>query len=136
MSGTSKSIKAKKSTGKAVFLNFAVIVLINVITVFALCIFFYLTDRDIYKDFGLIIIFLSAADFLSAYYIGKKVKANGMLFGILYNLPLSVFLLLISLILNSFTFDIRIFIFTSARIILSAVGGITAVNTKSKRRRK
>lgn len=136
MSRTSKNTKLKDSLINTVMLRLAVISAINISMVSALCTFFYIADRNVYEEYTLILIAFFAADFLSAYYIGKKIKEKGMLYGILYNIPLIVLFTAISLAFNNLTFDSRLFILPVIRIIASAIGGITAVNSKSRNKRK
>ena len=130
----SKRTKQSDSTVVTILLRFTVIALINLASVLALCLYFYLADKNVYEEYIVILIGLSAADFVSSYFIGKKIRKNGMLYGVLYNLPFIVLFIIISLLLNGFSFDSRLLYFTVSRIILSAIGGITAVNSKSKRK--
>ena len=130
----SKRTKQSDSTVVTILLRFTVIALINLASVLALCLYFYLADKNVYEEYIVILIGLSAADFVSSYFIGKKIRKNGMLYGVLYNLPFIVLFIVISLLLNGFSFDSRLLYFTVSRIILSAIGGITAVNSKSKRK--
>lgn len=136
MHKNSKSKRAKQSDSAVVtiLLRFTVVALINLVSVLALCLYFYLADKNVYEEYIVILIGLSAADFASSYFIGKKIRKNGMLYGVLYNLPFIVLFIVISLLLNGFSFDSRLLYFTVSRIILSAIGGITAVNSKSKRK--
>ena len=136
MHKNSKSKRTKQSDSAVVtiLLRFTVVALINLVSVVALCLYFYLADKNVYEEYIVILIGLSAADFVSSYFIGKKIRKNGMLYGVLYNLPFIVLFIVISLLLNGFSFDSRLLYFTVSRIILSAIGGITAVNSKSKRK--
>ena len=117
-----------------IFSRLTVVLLINILTISLLCMYFYFRSTNVFREFIVILIAFSVADFISSYYIGKKTRKNGMIYGIVYNLPVIVLIIFISLILNSFTFDMRLLFFAVIRIILSAAGGITAVNTKSKRK--
>lgn len=129
-----KRIKQPDSTVITILLRFAVVALINLLSVLILCLYFYLADRNVYEEYFVILIALSAADFVSSYFIGKKIRKNGLLCGVLYNSPFIVLFIVISLLLNGFSFDSRLLYFITSRIILSAIGGITAVNSKSKRK--
>lgn len=136
MSRTSKNNRQQSSETKNIILRLTVILAINITTISGLCTYFYLSDKDVYKNFFLILIVLSAADFISAYYIGRKIKTKGMICGIVYNLPTIFICTLISLILNNFIFGSGIFILPAVRITSAAVGGIVAVNSKVKHKRK
>ena len=129
-----KSTKQPDSTVITILLRFAVVALIDLLSVLILCLYFYLADRNVYEEYIVILIALSAADFVSSYFIGKKIRKNGLLCGVLYNSPFIVLFIVISLFLNGFSFDSRLLYFITSRIILSAIGGITAVNSKSKRK--
>lgn len=136
MHKNSKSKRTKQSDSAVItiLLRFAVVALINLVSVLVLCLYFYLADKNVYEEYIVILIGLSAADFVSSYFIGKKIRKNGMLYGVLYNLPFIVLFIVISLLLNGFSFDSRLLYFIVSKIILSAIGGITAVNSKSKRK--
>lgn len=128
-----KAAKRSDSAIATILIRLVVVFLINVVSVSALCVYFYLADKNIYEEYILILIALSAADFAASYYIGKKIRKNGMICGVIYNLPFILLFIIASLILNGFSFDIRLLYFTVTGILLSAIGGITAVNSKSKR---
>lgn len=136
MSRASKNKNQNNSAFKNIMSHFFIAVAINIIAILIICLFFYITDRDIYDDFMLITTVISASYFLSSYIIGKRLKSKGMIYGLCYNLPTIMLILIISLCLNSFSFDERIFILSGLCILTSALGGITAVNSKSKYKRK
>ena len=119
---------------KSIVLRFSVIFSINLLTVILLCLFFYITDRNVYEGYGLIVIMLISADFLTSYYVGRCIRKNGMICGVIYNLPTILLFETISLIMNDFSFDTRAFILPALRVFISAIGGITSVNAKSKRK--
>ncbi|MBQ5905468.1 MAG: TIGR04086 family membrane protein [Clostridia bacterium] len=73
--------------------------------------------------------------FASGVLSGKFKRKNGIITGIIYILPQMIFLLLISVILNSFSIDLNIIISTAVSVISAAVGGITGVNMKQKAKR-
>lgn len=129
-----KSTKRSEVPIIKILSRLTVILLINILTILLLCMYFYFRDTNVFREFIVILIAFSVADFISSYYIGKKTRKKGMIYGVVYNLPVIVLIIFISLILNSFTFDMRLMFFAVIRIILSAAGGITAVNIKSKRK--
>ena len=73
--------------------------------------------------------------FASGVLSGKFKRKNGIITGIIYILPQLTLLLLISVILNSFSIDLNIIISTAVSVISAAVGGITGVNMKQKAKR-
>lgn len=73
--------------------------------------------------------------FASGVLSGKFKRKNGIITGIIYILPQMTLLLLISVILNSFSIDLNIIISTAVSVISAAVGGITGVNMKQKAKR-
>lgn len=73
--------------------------------------------------------------FASGVLSGKFKRKNGIITGIIYILPQMTLLLLISVILNSFSIDPNIIISTAVSVISAAVGGITGVNMKQKAKR-
>ena len=117
---------------KNIAIRFLVICLINLIAVVLLCSFFYFTDRNVYDEYVLIVLMFVVTDFMASYYVGRRIRKNGMICGVIYNLPLIMLFETVSLILNNFSFDSRAFILPVLRILISAIGGITAVNAKGK----
>ncbi len=75
------------------------------------------------------------ACFASGVLSGKFKRKNGIITGIIYILPQMTLLLLISVILNSFSIDLNIIISTAVSLISAAVGGISGVNMKQKAKR-
>jgi len=137
MSGKTKSTNKKQKSflGKNIILRLSVVLFIHILTVLLTCTFFYATDKDVYDGYPITMIALTVAGFISAYFIGKKIRKNGMVLGIAYNLPITAVYIIISLIASKFQFDSRIFLLPVIQIIISAIGGITAVNSKSKNKR-
>lgn len=81
--------------------------------------------------FYIITAILSATNFFSGFYVGIKLRKNGMLNSLLYNMPLNIIYLVISSVLNLFKIDLTILF--AAIIILSSsmLGGVLSVNNKS-----
>ncbi len=121
---------------KDILTRFFVVLIINVFSSIVLCLYFYLSGRDIYSGFIISIIALTTAAFLSAYYIGRKFRKNGLLYGVAFNLPVICIYVAVSLILNGFSYDSRLFIMLLTNLASSALGGITSVNSKTKYKRK
>ncbi|MDD6011333.1 MAG: TIGR04086 family membrane protein [Oscillospiraceae bacterium] len=78
---------------------------------------------------------LCLAAFATAYFSGRKLKEKGLIVGLLFTLPMNVLFLLISLLINNFSVSLHLPIITAALLAAGALGGISAVNKKQKRRR-
>ncbi len=128
--------KQSDSLIKGIILHETIIVFIHLIAVMAVCVIFYAADIDVYTNFAIIAVLLAAANFVSAYFTGLRFRKKGMLLGLLYNSPICIIFILTSLILNSFAFDYRLFVLLAVFLVMSALGGITAVNTRIKNKRK
>lgn len=129
-----RNSKQNNTRTKIILFRLLVVVSANILSVIVLCAFFYITDRNPSEGFGITLILLSVTDFITSYYIGRKIRKKGMLYGIAYNLPIIILFLVISLVLNEFFFDSRAIVMTVLRTTVSGVGGIAAVNSKCKRK--
>lgn len=107
----------------------------NIIFSLLICGIFYLTDADIYSNFPLIQIGLAFSCFITAYFVGFKIRKNGMITGVIYNLPFLLILIISALSVNAFKFDFYMFVTIAVIVFASAIGGIISVNTKRKHRR-
>lgn len=119
---------------KGIIILEAVIFLLYLIISLIVCTVLYLSDiqTDIY--YYIILAALALTSFVSGYITGKKMKKNGLVNGVLYNIFIVIIIILTSLILNGFTFDYRLFLTLGLMIVMSAIGGISAVNTRRKSR--
>lgn len=106
-----------------IFLIFTVI-----ITACCILLFFINANQQFMRCFSAISI--SLASFINGYISGRKYRKNGLAVGIINNIPSLLIILIISLILNNFNIDYTVLITIPLNLILSATGGIVAVNTR------
>lgn len=112
----------------------ALILLIYAIMIAAICIVLFIFDLPQKSVYYIILTVLGISSLCGGYIIGKKEKKNGLVVGVVYNILPCVIILLVSLLLNSFAFNYRLLVTALIMLIFSAVGGITAVNTRNKSR--
>ena len=98
----------------------------------AICLFIFILNSNINSNYFLILTVLSLTVFITAYRSGIKFRKKGIIVGVVYNLPFILSLIAISVIINSFVFDYRMFVSIISLIIFSALGGIVSVNTRKK----
>ena len=84
-------------------------------------------------DYIVSLIIFAVASFLTGYFAGIKLRKNGLLFGVIYALPMNIVIIIISLILGGFTFGINLIITAIVLIAVSGIGGILAVNKRIRR---
>ena len=121
-------IKDKKQTA-LLFLFPGSVFLILLVIASAASVYFDLQKSD---NFIVLLFMLAIGSFISGYFSGKVKRRNGMTTGIIYVIPSVLLLVLISLILNTFSFDINILISALISVISSAIGGIVGVNMRQK----
>lgn len=124
-------IKDKKQTA-LLFLFPVFVFLILLVIASAASVNFDLQKSD---NFIVLLFMLAIGSFISGYFSGKVKRRNGMTTGIIYVIPSVLLLVLISLILNTFSFDINILISALISVISSATGGIVGVNMRQKVKR-
>lgn len=110
-----------------VILNFVLLLISSIVAVYA--------DLQKSHNFIVSLCIIGFTCFASGVLSGKFKRKNGIITGIIYILPQMTLLLLISVILNSFSIDLNIIISTAVSVISAAVGGITGVNMKQKAKR-
>lgn len=86
-------------------------------------------------NYPIIAVLFAACSFIGGFISGKNKRKNGIVTGILYNLPTIGLILFISLIMNKFSVDLNILISTVLSLLSSAVGGIVGVNSRKKIKR-
>ena len=124
-------IKDKKQTA-LLFLFPVSVFLILLVIASAASVYFDLQKSD---NFIVLLFMLAIGSFISGCFSGKVKRRNGMTTGIIYVIPSVLLLVLISLILNTFSFDINILISALISVISSATGGIVGVNMRQKVKR-
>lgn len=127
----SSEIKDKKQTA-LLFLFPVLVFLVLLVIASAASVYFDLQKSD---NFIVLLFMLAIGSFISGYFSGKVKRRNGMTTGIIYVIPSVLLLVLISLILNTFSFDINILISALISVISSATGGIVGVNMRQKVKR-
>lgn len=94
-----------------------------------------LLDLEKWLSFSVITAIFSLCTLLSAYLTSYRKRENGLVTGIIYNLPSVLIILLLSVILNGFSADLNILFSFASMLISSALGGILGVNRKQKAKR-
>lgn len=110
------------------------VLLIYLIVATIVCLLLFTVDIPINSVYYIILVSMALSSFLSGYLVGKKIKKNGLISGVVYNSFIILTIALISLTMNDFSFDFRLFITFAVMLIMSAAGGVSAVNTKRKSR--
>ena len=82
--------------------------------------------------FPVALVVFSLASAASAFYAGRKIRHNGLIYGILYTLPANITYLLVSLIFNGFKVDYAVILSAALLVASSACGGIFSVNIRKK----
>ncbi len=138
MSEKNKVIKKTKNISntniRKVILLETIVFLVYFTLSMSICALFYFGNISLEKQYFISLAGFICAGIVSGYSVGKKIKVNGLLNGVLYNLPVIFIIVFISLILNDFTFDYKLIVSALAMLITSAVGGVFAVNSKQKKR--
>lgn len=117
---------------KKTSVNVTAPLIIHFLSVVILCLIMFLSDMNVESNYFLVLVSLSAAYFLSAYFVGRHIRKNGIVIGIVYNILPTLIYIFTSLSLNSFSFDYRLFIIFGIYAALSSIGGIIAVNSRVK----
>lgn len=86
-------------------------------------------------NFPIITAIFSLCTFLTAFVSSNKKRKNGLITGIIYNLPSILIVLVTSVILNSFKVDLNLLLSFCTMQISSALGGVLGVNHKQKLKR-
>ena len=127
--------KTNNSTVKILKLtlyNFAIEAFIFV----SLCLVMLLSNLNLSLIYPLTISGLCLGNFISGYINGKSIKQHGLINGLIYTLPSTSLILLISLYINDFSVGYRVILSTVLLCVFSAFGGILSVNTGKKVRIK
>ena len=84
-------------------------------------------------DYLFSLITFTLSNLIVGFYSGIKYRRNGLVNGVLTSLPSNIIILIISLILGEFAVDINFIITLLVLVVASGVGGILAVNKRTKR---
>lgn len=80
----------------------------------------------------LMLISLAAGGFASGFIYCRKKRQKGLVNGLIVSLAADLLLLILSLILNGFSFDYHIILSAVCHILMSGAGGIVSVNIRKK----
>ena len=134
-----KSVKSKvkKQKGKQneKLLLFLMPLFLILSSLFTASLFSVIFDLKISLNFPVITVIFSLCTFISAFLTANKKRENGLVTGIIYNLPSIILVELLSLILNGFSSDINLLLSFLTMLISSALGGVIGVNQKQKAKR-
>ena len=92
-----------------------------------------MADLSVKYDLLCSLLSFGLASFAVGFFIGRKLRQNGLLAGIIYSLPLNTLIVLLSLIFSDFTVDLNIAITATVLLVTAGAGGIVAVNSRLKR---
>lgn len=126
-----KSIKKDSNKTKNIML-FLVPLCLQFLLYILICIISFVFDLSDKYYHLMFIVYISIASFVSGLIIGNKKRQNGMLNAVLYNLPATILVLLISFILNGFALNLQILLSLLFSLLFAASGGIVSVNRKKK----
>lgn len=122
--------KHKNNAYKNIIINILLPVTVYLIVTSVFCMLIYITDMNVYENYLLIVLSFGFSCFISAYLIGRRIRKNGLITGNIFNILPTLIFILISLVLNSLSFDYRLAILILIHLIFSSVGGIISVNSK------
>ena len=116
------------------FIKVQIFAVITYLTLFLIGSFLALR-ADISRKYDLIftLIIFAISSLAVGFFAGIKLRQNGLISGILYSLPMNLLTIVISLLLNDFTFSVNIIITAVILILSSGIGGILAVNKRLRR---
>ena len=84
-------------------------------------------------DYLFSLITFALSNLIVGFYSGIKYRRNGLVNGVLTSLPSNIIILIISLVMCEFAVDINFIITLLVLVVASGVGGILAVNKRTKR---
>ncbi len=120
------------NTIKSKLVILALNTVINISVAFMICLILFIADADVDANYPLITAALCFSEFVTAYISGRKLRKNGIIVGVLFNIPFVLSEIVIALALSSFEFDYRLFLSLFTQITISAIGGIVSVNTRKR----
>lgn len=129
--------KNRKNVTLNVFIKSQIIIIILYIvllTVASVILYNYEELSD--KSYFYITSILSAfANFSGGFYAGMKLKQNGLVTALLFSIPTTMIVLLISISINNFHIDLTLLFTAIIMLCGGMLGGITSVNTNVKTKR-
>ncbi len=128
--------KIKKNSGSLLLKTEILIFIIYLLIFFFISILALISDLSEAYMFPLSVAAFSFASYLSGTFVGLKKREKGLINGVLFTLPVNFVLFFAALISVSFKPDLSIIISIIIFTFSSAVGGITGVNLKLKKKRR
>ena len=129
--------KNRKNVTLNVFIKSQIIIIILytvLLTVASVILYNYEELSD--KSYFYITSILSAfANFSGGFYAGMKLKQNGLVTALLFSIPTTMIVLLISISINNFHIDLTLLFTAIIMLCGGMLGGITSVNTNVKTKR-
>ncbi len=128
------NIKFSDNTTIDLFIKTQIFAVIIYLILFLLFSFVGLmADFSIKYDFFSALLCFALGSFMVGFYIGRKLRQNGLLAGIVYSSPINTSVILVSLIFSDFAVDFNIVITAIVLLVTAGVGGVVAVNSRLKR---
>ena len=128
------NIKFSDNTTIDLFIKTQIFAVIIYLILFLLFSFVGLmADISMKYDFISALLSFALSSFVVGFYIGRKLRQNGLLAGIIYSLPINTSVILVSLIFSDFAVDFNIVITAIVLLVTAGVGGVVAVNSRLKR---
>ncbi len=128
------SVKQKSQSIKKIILTLISLFTVYLITSLAFSVLIFTVELPQNSLYYIVIIGMILSFFSGGFISGKIHKKNGLINGILFNLPFMLLFVIISLTLNSLEFDYKAVITVLSVLLSSAVGGIFSVNSQKKKR--
>lgn len=127
-----KNTKLRSLINPASCIGFGIVVFILLLLMFA----FALVKSNI--SFKILPVFLVvamlASSFISGFYSAKRLKLRGMVAGIAASLPIILFSIVCSFVINSGSVRPILFLVCLGCLVTGAIGGIFSANTRQSRR--
>ena len=84
-------------------------------------------------DFIFSLAIFSVGSLSTGFFVGLKLRHNGLLTGILFSLPMNIITMLISFISSDFSFGYNMALTAVVLLVSAGIGGILAVNKRVRR---
>lgn len=110
---------------------FAVIIYLILFLLF--CTVALVADLSSKYDLVCALLSFSLGSFIVGFFIGNKLKQNGLIAGMIYSAPINSLVVLVALLYSDFAVDLNIVITVATLIVSAAIGGVVAVNRRRKR---
>lgn len=108
------------------------VMLIYLLIILVVCGVIFAVDIDTSQSNIIFILSVFVSAFFGGFLSGKISRKNGLLNGIVYDILPILILIVSSMTINNFEFDYKLPVTLLISVVLSALGGICAVNTRKK----